>query len=239
MKIVILTQEKYKDIAWDLYLLLKKEDTNVEEDTNVKEDANVLPEIIFDHDFFDLGNWDIAISLLYNKIIKNNEFDLPRLGTINIHPSILPFHRGSCPNFWAMLVGDGAGWTAHRMTAEIDRGDIYLQQPVRVYLNDTAETLQMRLFEELPTFLSKLAEKLVESDLQPLDIAQDNEQVHTLAEFHELHDLKARMLELSPEAAYYVYAILNLIQGCSYTGHQPAYFDTPDGRVEFWARKVE
>lgn len=223
-RIAILTQEKYKTIAW------------------------LFPiggcHIFFDHTNrqFDWNNYDLVISLLYNKIIKNDEFDIPKLGTINIHPSLLPFHRGSCPNFWAILSGDGAGWTAHRMTAEIDRGDIYLQQEVPVLLSDTAETLWDRLFDELPSFLSQLAELIYTGNLEPLDVQQDNDNVKNINQFNRLHDVNNIinvMYSQSQKEAFAAMVILDTIRACSFDGYEGFVMDTPDGRVEFKARRIE
>lgn len=191
-----------------------------------------------DHDECDLSQYDIAVSLLYNKIIKDNKFDLPKYGTINIHPSLLPAGRGSCPNFWAIAEGNGyAGWTAHRMTSQIDKGDIYHQLPIPVHLNDTGESLWKRLFDVLPAFLSQLVEKL--DKLEPLDIEQ-NGVVHTLKQFHEAHNLNKAIEQLaSPELIVAAYYVLNLIQASSFTGFPGAVLETPDGKVEFKAFKVE
>jgi methionyl-tRNA formyltransferase len=228
MKIGILTQKKY--ISHHAYLL-----TNYLMEWMNKVDVRTCHD-----DGFDWNNYDLVISLLYNKVIKNNEFDLPKFGTINVHPSLLPSHRGSCPNFWAVFTGDGAGWTAHRMTAEIDRGDIYLQQEVPVLLSDTAETLWNRLFDELPSFLNKLAQLISTNTLIPLDVEQYNNKVNTLKEFHQAHSLNTQIGDFdSPELMVAAYYTLNLIQACSFDGYQGAYLDTPDGRVEFMARRIE
>lgn len=228
MRIAILTQEKYVDHS--VYLLRHY----------LTEWMNEV-RVWTDHDDgFNWSDYDLVVSLLYNKIIKDDEFDLPKYGTINIHPSLLPAHRGSCPNFWAVLTGNGAGWTAHRMTAEIDRGDIYLQKEVPVLLSDTAETLWKRLFDQLPSFLSDLATLISTGELTALDIEQRNDNVNTLKEFHEAHNLNKSVLDLgSPELMVAAYHVLNLIQANSFDGYQGAYLDTPDGRVEFLAYKVE
>lgn len=221
MKIAILTQEKYTEYAESL--------------------LNLNTEIFYDHKsyMFSWYAYDLVISLLYDRIVKNNEFDIPKYGTINIHPSFLPHHRGSAPNFWAVMSGVGAGWTAHRMTAEIDRGDIYLQQPIHVLLSDTAETLWERLFEELPSFLSNLATVITQGELKPIDVTQDIERVNKLSDFHAMHDYDNLLQAMNEQERVASYAILNLIQACSFTGYEGFIMNTPDGRVEFTARKLD
>lgn len=194
-------------------------------------------------DHFDWREYDLVVSLLYDKIVKNNEFDIPRLGTINIHPSYLPWHRGSCPNFWAVLSGGGAGWTAHRMTAEIDRGDIYLQKSVPVMASDTAETLWDRLFDELPVFLFDLAEIMSSGNFEPLDIEQGNDTIRTIPSFNEIHDannfLNNIWKQRGAAGAFSAMFVLDAIRACSFGDYPGFVLDTPDGKVEFKARRIE
>jgi len=227
MKIGILTQYKYSGKASTLMNMIL--DNHVVDDWYITTDHTIN---------FNWSDYDLVISLLYDKIVKNNEFDIPNLGTINIHPSLLPAGRGSCPNFWAIAEGNGyAGWTAHRMTSEIDKGDIYHQLPIPVHLNDTGESLWKRLFDILPAFLSQLVEKL--DKLEPLDIEQ-NGAVHTLKQFHEAHNLNKAIEQLSsPELVFAAYYVLNLVQASSFTEFPGAILSTPDGDVEFKAFKVE
>jgi methionyl-tRNA formyltransferase len=56
---------------------------------------------------------------------------LPRLGFLNMHPALLPLHRGPEPLFWTLRDGDErAGVTIHHMDAGLDTGDIGLQAPL-------------------------------------------------------------------------------------------------------------
>ena len=189
-------------------------------------------------DHFDWREYDLVVSLLYDKIVKNNEFDIPRLGTINIHPSYLPWHRGSCPNFWAVLSGGGAGWTAHRMTEELDRGALYLQMLVPVLYSDTSETLWKRLFEKLPVFLTHLTEEILEG-LRPLHIEQKIERVNKLTDFHSEHLFETHSGYMSLQWERGARYILKVIQACSFGDYGGLVLDTPDGKVEFKARRIE
>ncbi|MBI2320612.1 MAG: hypothetical protein HYU88_00550, partial [Chloroflexi bacterium] len=58
---------------------------------------------------------------------------LPRLGALNVHPSLLPAGRGPAPLFWAFRLGERrTGVTVHLMTDELDAGDILLQEALEV-----------------------------------------------------------------------------------------------------------
>jgi methionyl-tRNA formyltransferase len=57
--------------------------------------------------------------------------DLPHHGWLNLHPSLLPAHRGPAPLFWTLRAGDAeAGVTVHRMDATLDGGDILAQESI-------------------------------------------------------------------------------------------------------------
>jgi len=82
----------------------------------------------------------------YGRIIPQWMIDLPPLGNINLHASLLPKYRGAAPIQWAIAHGDGVtGVTTMRINAGLDTGDILLQIEVPITPEDTAETLASRL----------------------------------------------------------------------------------------------
>lgn len=71
---------------------------------------------------------------------------LPRLGAINMHPSLLPRHRGPWPLHWTFRAGDTeAGMTVHWMDSSFDTGRILAQERVPVTDDDDGTTLMMKL----------------------------------------------------------------------------------------------
>jgi methionyl-tRNA formyltransferase len=69
--------------------------------------------------------------------IPQSALDVPRLGSINMHPALLPRHRGPIPLAWALRDGDphwGATW--HRMDAELDTGNILAQTTTKIEDDD-------------------------------------------------------------------------------------------------------
>ena len=63
--------------------------------------------------------------------------DVPRLGSINMHPALLPRHRGPIPLAWALRDGDAAwGSTWHRMDAELDTGNVLVQTTIPIEDDD-------------------------------------------------------------------------------------------------------
>jgi methionyl-tRNA formyltransferase len=82
----------------------------------------------------------------YGRIIPQWMIDLPRLGNINLHASLLPKYRGAAPIQWAIARGETiTGVTTMRIDAGLDTGDILLQVEERIKPEDNALTLAPRL----------------------------------------------------------------------------------------------
>jgi methionyl-tRNA formyltransferase len=89
---------------------------------------------------------DAIIVVGYGRIIPQWMIDLPPLGNLNLHASLLPKYRGAAPIQWAIANGETVtGVTAMRIDAGLDTGDILLQQELAIEPDDTAETLAPRL----------------------------------------------------------------------------------------------
>jgi methionyl-tRNA formyltransferase len=87
-------------------------------------------------------NPDAIIVVGYGRIIPQWMIDLPRLGNINLHASLLPKYRGAAPIQWAIARGETmTGVTIMRIDAGLDTGDILLQREIPINVTDTAETL--------------------------------------------------------------------------------------------------
>src|ERR1700674_14994 len=91
-------------------------------------------------------NPDAMVVVGYGQIIPQSIIDIPRLGIINVHASLLPKYRGAAPIQWAIANGETVtGVTTMRIDAGLDTGDILLQQELPIAPDDTAETLSPRL----------------------------------------------------------------------------------------------
>lgn len=74
---------------------------------------------------------DLIVTCHFDQILAPETIALARLGGINLHPSLLPRHRGPMPCFWAAADGDGAfGVTVHRLVPRIDAGAVLAQRVV-------------------------------------------------------------------------------------------------------------
>jgi len=82
----------------------------------------------------------------YGRIIPQWMIDLPPLGNLNLHASLLPRYRGAAPVQWAIARGESVtGVTTMRIDAGLDTGDILLQKEIPIAPQDTAVTLAPRM----------------------------------------------------------------------------------------------
>ena len=109
------------------------------------------PEKIKDKDAIDLIRGfkpDLIVIVAYGKILPKEMIDIPKLGTINVHASMLPKYRGAAPVQRALLNGDKfTGITIMKVTEELDAGDIILQESIPIYETDNTATLTEKLFK--------------------------------------------------------------------------------------------
>lgn len=89
---------------------------------------------------------DAIIVVGYGRLIPQWMLDLPPLGNINLHASLLPRYRGAAPIQWVIAQGETiTGNTTMRIDAGLDTGDILLQRELPIAPDDTAESLSPRL----------------------------------------------------------------------------------------------
>src|SRR5450755_2925644 len=89
---------------------------------------------------------EVIVVVGYGRIIPQWMIDLPKLGNINLHASLLPKYRGAAPIQWAIATGESVtGVTTMRIDEGLDTGDIFLQQEMAIDPEDTAETLAPKL----------------------------------------------------------------------------------------------
>ena len=91
-------------------------------------------------------NPDVICVVAYGKILPQELLDIPKLGCINVHGSLLPKYRGAAPIQWAVLNGDKTtGITTMYMDAGMDTGDMILKRKVEISEDETTGELWDRL----------------------------------------------------------------------------------------------
>ena len=89
---------------------------------------------------------DLIVVVAYGQILPQALLDIPKHGSLNVHTSLLPRHRGAAPIQWAILNGDSeTGVTIMKMDAGLDTGPILAERRTPICDSDTAQTLHDRL----------------------------------------------------------------------------------------------
>ena len=87
-------------------------------------------------------NPDMFVVAAYGRILPKNLLDLPPLGCINVHGSLLPRHRGAAPIQWAVIKGDKeVGVTIMQMDEQMDTGAVLLKQSITPDPDETSGSL--------------------------------------------------------------------------------------------------
>ena len=110
---------------------------------------------------------DVVAVVAYGRILPQRVLDVPTMGCINIHASLLPKYRGSAPYQWAVLNGEKTtGVTAMYLCREMDAGDIIDTSETPIAPNETAGELLDRLAELGAKLLSKTLGRMAEGNVE-------------------------------------------------------------------------
>lgn len=125
-----------------------------------------------------LTAYSLFVVAAYGKIIPKNILDIPKRGTLNVHPSLLPAYRGASPIQTALLHGDTkGGLTIMLMDEKMDHGPILTQRKWQITNSDTTETLSKKLADLGAELLIETIPKLLNGKIKP------QEQDHTQATY--------------------------------------------------------
>jgi methionyl-tRNA formyltransferase len=130
-------------------------------------------------DFFKRVAPDVIVIIAYGQIIPAGLIDLPRLGWINLHASLLPKYRGAAPINWAIANGETrTGLTTMRIDPGLDTGPMLLKHDVNIDADETTPELAARLAEAGAPLMADTLRGLERGDITGWP--QDNSQA-TLA----------------------------------------------------------
>jgi len=89
---------------------------------------------------------DVGVVVSYGRILPKETLEIPRLGFVNVHASLLPKYRGATPIQSSLMAGDReTGVVTMRMVEELDAGPIYLERRVEIRPGEDAGSLTLRL----------------------------------------------------------------------------------------------
>ena len=119
------------------------------------------------------SNVDIMLVGTWREKIHKETFSMPKIGTVNIHPSLLPRYRGPNPYSQVIIRGEKkSGVTLHLMDENLDTGAILLQKEVDVLSNDTGKELRERTLTTAKSLITEFLERIQEEIIIPI---QQNE----------------------------------------------------------------
>ncbi len=111
---------------------------------------------------------DIIVVVAF-RILPPEIFKLPRLGSINLHPSMLPELRGAAPIVWALINGmTETGVTIFQLERKVDTGGILLQKKAIIKEDDDAGSLSERLSETGAGLIIKTLDRLETGTIEPV-----------------------------------------------------------------------
>ncbi|MDD3847298.1 MAG: methionyl-tRNA formyltransferase [Syntrophorhabdaceae bacterium] len=122
---------------------------------------------------------DLYVVVSFGLIVPKWALEIPSIGPVNIHPSLLPAYRGPSPMQWALLNGDSTtGVTFIRMNEKMDEGDIIRQDEVAIEKDDDFMTLSHRLSDKAAQML-----QYVMDDIGRQGMMKGQVQDHTAATY--------------------------------------------------------
>lgn len=166
---------------------------------------------------------DVICVVAYGKILPKEIIEIPKLGCINVHGSLLPQYRGAAPIQWAVLNGDKqTGITTMYMDEGMDTGDMILEQKVEIGEDETTGELWYRLSKIGANLLVKTL-KLIENGKAPREKQPEN---YTLAPMLKKEMARINWQEQTSEQIKNLVRGLNPIMG--------AYSMLNGKKIKFW-----
>lgn len=118
---------------------------------------------------------DLLFSFYYRKLLRRGILEIPPLGCLNLHGSLLPRYRGRAPLNWVLVNGEQeSGVTLHYMTPRPDEGDIVAQESFPISDDDTAHSLHQKALEKASVLLDRTLPRILDGTAPrtPQDPAQ-------------------------------------------------------------------
>jgi len=170
---------------------------------------------------------DAVVIIAYGQIIPQRLIEIPRLGWINLHASLLPKYRGAAPINWAIINGEEVtGVTTMLIDAGLDTGPTLLEHVTEIGKDETAPELTARLAVEGAPLIAKTLGELARGEITP--VPQD----HSEASFAPPLKKQDGRIEWARSAQF----TYNQIRGVQ---PWPGAFSTFRGKkCEIWAKPI-
>ncbi len=133
------------------------------------------------------------------RMLPKAVWEMPRLGTFNLHASLLPNYRGAAPIHWAVINGESeTGVTTFLIDEKIDTGNILLQERAEIGDNETTGELYNRLMHLGSPLVVQTIDGLLEGSItpQPQDESAEKKEAPKLFREHQIVDVTKSALEM-------------------------------------------
>lgn len=129
---------------------------------------------------------DLVVTAAFGQILSRKLLEVPKMGTINVHASLLPKHRGAAPINWSIIQGESVTGVTTMLTNEgMDTGDMLLRREVEIAPDETAGELTERLAQVGAELLKETIAGYVAGQIVPVE-QNENEMSYEPMLFKEL-----------------------------------------------------
>lgn len=171
---------------------------------------------------------DLIVVVAFGQILSQRILDIPPLGCVNVHASLLPRYRGAAPIHWSIINGEKeTGVTTMLMDAGLDTGDMLLKDKVAITEEMNTEELHDQLMAMGGKLLAETIDGLANGTITP------EKQDDSISNYAGMLNKETGHIDWSKSAV----EIHNLIRGLN---SWPVAWSMKDGKnYKFWSTKVE
>ncbi|WP_185863222.1 methionyl-tRNA formyltransferase [Blattabacterium cuenoti] len=129
------------------------------------------PKNLINHSFLEnLKSWNADIQIVVSfKILPKEIWNLPKMGSFNLHASLLPQYRGAAPINWVIINGENkTGLTTFFIEEKIDSGRILLQKEIEIKKEETAGELEKKLKKISGNVVIQTLENIIKNKIKPI-----------------------------------------------------------------------
>ena len=131
------------------------------------------PERLRDEDFLiELRSYNADLQIVVAfRMLPEVVWNMPRLGTFNLHASLLPQYRGAAPINWAVMKGDTqTGATTFMLQHEMDTGNIILQESIDITIDENVGSVHDRLMTMGATLVTRTVDLIIDSENKGVEL---------------------------------------------------------------------
>lgn len=165
---------------------------------------------------------DLILLLSWRHLMSEEVFNIPQLGVVNLHYSLLPKYRGTYPNCWAIIEGEKhTGVTFHWIDKGIDSGNIIAQSEIKIDRSDTSKSLLSKLDQLALLVFKDIWHKVNEWKKESYAQPKSNRIYYS--------NVFVKTNEIDINRSMKIEAFINLLRGKSfYPEYKNTYFLDPD-----------